>query len=91
MAARSELDVDIAIRDPSRQFDEPHHVVDHPGLDCQQKRRILRQWELDAKLLSTAEVEGMSGGEENKLRRVKLALKRLGELAPPDPPRRRAG
>jgi hypothetical protein len=87
---RSALDFDIAIKDPSRQFDEPLHVVDHPGLDYQQKRRILRQWELDAKLLSTAEFEGMSGGEENKLRRVKLALKRLSRLAPLDMPRQRA-
>lgn len=81
MAARSDLRLDIALKDPSRQFEQPDHVVDHPGLSDQEKRKILRQWELDAKNLSVAEGEGMSGGEESKLRRVKAALKRLGRPA----------
>lgn len=81
MAARSDLRLDIALKDPSRQFDQPDHVVDHPGLTEAEKRKILRQWELDAKNLSIAEGEGMSGGEESKLRRVKTAIRRLGRPA----------
>ena len=78
MAARSDLSLELALQDPSRQFDQPDHVVDHPGLTDAQKQRILKQWELDAKIMSTAEGEGMAGGEESKLRRVKAAIKRLG-------------
>ena len=79
--ARSDLRLDIALKDPSRQFDQPDHVVDHPGLTDEEKRKILKQWEIDAKIMSTAESEGMSGGEESKLRRVKAAIKRLGRPA----------
>ncbi len=79
--ARSDLRLDITLKDPSRQFDQPDHVVDHPGLTNEEKRKILKQWEIDAKIMSTAESEGMSGGEESKLRRVKAAIKRLGRPA----------
>ena len=79
--ARSDLRLDIAMKDPSRQFDQPDHVVDHPGLTDEEKKKILKQWELDAKIMSTAEGEGMAGGEESKLRRVKSAIKRLGRPA----------
>lgn len=79
--ARSDLRLDIALKDPSRQFEQPDHVVDHPGLTDEQKQKILKQWELDAKIMSTAEGEGMAGGEESKLRRVKAAIKRLGQPA----------
>ncbi len=79
--ARSDLRLDITLKDPSRQFDQPDHVVDHPGLTDEEKRKILKQWEIDAKIMSTAESEGMSGGEESKLRRVKAAIKRLGRPA----------
>jgi hypothetical protein len=40
---------------------------------------LLRQWERDARGLAVAEEEGMSGGEESMLGRVRHAIQALGE------------
>ena len=41
------------------------------------KLAILREWEQDARRLSTSESEGMGGGEENMLGRVEEAIQIL--------------
>jgi len=70
-----------ALQDPSRSFEDPQHVLDAPDMSREEKLRILKQWELDARSLAVAEEEGMNGGESNRLKRVLDALKQLGEGA----------
>lgn len=67
-----------ALKDPKSVYDTPEQVLADPRLDRQGKRAILRNWRQDAELLLKAEDEAMTGGEPNMLRRVELALDRLG-------------
>ena len=69
---------------PTKEFDRPANVLAAAHLSRDQKLAILRQWELDARLLQTASEEGMSGGEPNLLDEVKRALAKLGALADKD-------
>ncbi len=69
--------VDAALRHPSTYFAEPKDVVAHPQLSQDVKLAILREWEQDARRLSTSESEGMGGGEENMLGRVEEAIQTL--------------
>jgi len=39
---------------------------------------VLKQWEIDARLLQVASEEGMTGGELNQLAEVRKAQKSLG-------------
>jgi len=66
-----------AILDPAAVFNEPEEIVEHPELSTNQKLQLLRQWERDALNLSVAEGEGMAGGEESRLRRVRHAIDTL--------------
>jgi hypothetical protein len=58
------------LRNPKSAFAEPNDVVLHPELSWEMKLTILREWEQDARRLSIAESEGMSGGEDSMLGRV---------------------
>ena len=69
--------VDAVLRNPRSYFAEPKDVVAHPQLSRDAKLTILREWEQDALRLSTAESEGMGGGEENMLGRVEEAIQTL--------------
>jgi hypothetical protein len=69
--------VDEALRHPRSYFAEPKDVLAHPQLSRDEKLTILRQWEQDALRLSTAESEGMGGGEENMIGRVEEAIQTL--------------
>jgi hypothetical protein len=66
---------------PTKEFDRPADVVRAAHLSREQKIAVLRQWELDARLLQTASEEGMSGGEPNLLADVKQALAALGAVS----------
>ena len=72
-------DLQTMLRDPAAVFSTPRDVLDRPGLTHDERLAILRQWERDARGLSVAEEEGMGGGEESLLSRVRLAIARLGE------------
>lgn len=63
---------------PSRYFDRPQEVVDHPDLLLTQKIDILRSWYRDATELAVAEEEGMGGGENENLDEVRACLRHLG-------------
>ena len=63
--------------DPAAVFRRPADVLRHRGLTDEEKLRILRHWEHDARELAVAEEEGMGGGERGHLHSV---LKALGEL-----------
>jgi hypothetical protein len=73
----SQVDFEAALQDPQAFFAEPQDVGDDPQLSQEEKLAILRRWEQDALRLSASESEGMGGGEENMLGRVKLALQRV--------------
>jgi hypothetical protein len=73
------IDISKALQDPASVFSQPQEIVGNPDLPRDVKRRLLRQWERDARGLAVAEEEGMSGGEESMLGRVRLAIRALGE------------
>jgi hypothetical protein len=70
-----------ALTNPSSIVRHPADVVDSRDLDTAEKTRILKQWELDARLLQVASEEGMNDGEHSMFADVKKAQQRLD--APP--------
>jgi len=68
----------VILRDPGARFHRPRDVLDAPGLSHDQRLLILKQWERDARALAVAEEEGMAGGEESLLGRVRRAIAALG-------------
>jgi hypothetical protein len=66
-----------ALTNPSSVFKCPGDVVDSHDLDRAEKTNILKQWELDARLLQVATEEGMTGGEHSLFADVKKAQKTL--------------
>jgi hypothetical protein len=70
----SQVDLEAALKGPQDFFAEPQDVADCPQLSREEKLAILRRWEQDALRLSESESEGMGGGEENMLGRVKRAF-----------------
>ena len=74
-----QVDFEAALQDPTAFFSKPRDVVNHPKLSREKKLAILRRWEQDALQLSASESEGMVGGEENMLGRVKQALQMVRE------------
>ncbi len=68
------LNVEAAKTNPSKFFDTPKEVLLHPDLSRKNKIDILRQWEVDARLLSVAEEENMTQGESSHLGSVVSAL-----------------
>lgn len=66
-----------ALSTPGSVFRHPADVVDSRDFDKDEKAAILRQWELDARLLQVASEEGMSKGERSLLADVKKAQERL--------------
>ena len=80
MATRNrKLDLQTMLRDPAGVFRSPRDVLTCPDLGRDERRAILEQWERDARGLSVAEEEGMEGGEESLLSRVRQAMAELGE------------
>jgi hypothetical protein len=74
---RQSIDMSKAMSDPASMFAKPHDVIDAPSLSHSQKLAILEQWEHQARLLAVAEEEGMTGGEESMLGRVRRAITAL--------------
>lgn len=63
--------------DPTSIFACPSDVCDEQSLTRDQKIKILRRWEYDARELQVAEEENMGGGPQDVLDEVLLALHRL--------------
>jgi hypothetical protein len=83
MHARSEaFDLQKALLNPAAVFGAPKAVVEDERLSREQKLQLLKQWEHDALSLAVAEGEGMAGGEESMLNRVRLAIDRVKRGAP---------
>jgi hypothetical protein len=66
-----------AIDDPSRAFTSPREVVESE-LPRDEKIKILKNWELDARRLLESAEENMTGGEKDRLPEVLRALRELG-------------
>ncbi len=69
-----QLNVADAKVNPSKYFQHPKDVLVHPGLSREAKIDILRAWEVDARLLQTAEEENMTAGENSHLGAIVSAL-----------------
>ncbi|HKG73297.1 MAG TPA: hypothetical protein VKA79_03575 [Aestuariivirgaceae bacterium] len=65
-----------ATDDPSRAFSSPRDVV-ASALPREEKIRILRSWELDARRLLESAEENMTGGEKDRLPEIQRALREL--------------
>jgi hypothetical protein len=65
--------------DPDRHFTSPQEVLDDDRLTDAEKLEILVAWERDARALSVAADEGMTGGEPDGLRPVTRARIQLEE------------
>jgi hypothetical protein len=77
------------VEKPPAHFDDPHHVVADSNLSKQEKVEALEALEQDARLLSTATEEGMTGGEHSKLSdllNAKRALEEPSDAANNPPP-----
>jgi hypothetical protein len=68
---------DKALSNPSSVFKRPRDVLDCSDLSRDEKEAVLKQWELDARLLQVATEEGMTGGERPLFGEVKDAQKAL--------------
>ncbi len=82
------MDFKNAINNPSAAFSHPDKVLDASWLTREQKIKILRQWEYDARELDVAAEENMAGGPPSALDDVLRALRSLNagietELTPP--------
>ena len=66
-----------ALTNPSSVFKHPADVVACKDLDKTEKAAILKQWELDARLLQVATEEGMTEGERSLFADVKKAQEKL--------------
>jgi hypothetical protein len=83
---RMSVDLAKARLDPGAVFASPETLRDHPDLDRDQKVELLRRWAYDARELSTAEEEGMGGGEGSLLDRIEAVLAELTEPPPESEP-----
>jgi len=66
-----------ALTNPSSVFKHPSEVVASNDLNEAEKTAILKQWELDARLLQVATEEGMGEGEHSLFADVKKAQAKL--------------
>jgi hypothetical protein len=66
-----------ALGSPTSVFKRPSEVVACDEFSQGEKTEILKQWELDARLLQVATEEGMGEGERSLLAEVKAAQQKL--------------
>lgn len=74
---------DEMLLDPATAFDSPDQVLSAGQLSRDQKIQILRRWEDDARLLLTAQSEGMKSSDSGAevLAQVQSALDSLAAPA----------
>jgi hypothetical protein len=74
----AKVDIEKALVDPAGTFAQPDDIVRQRDLPRSAKIRLLAEWERGARELAVAEDEGMTGGEESMLNRVRRAIAALG-------------
>ena len=62
---------------PDSHFGMPMEVVGDDRLSREDKLHILKSWELDARVLQTAEAENMGGGGASSLNAEREAVRAL--------------
>jgi hypothetical protein len=67
-----------ALASPASHFDSPSQITSTKSLTDEQKKKALDVWEEDARRLSVATEEGMSGGEPSRMDEVAEAKAELG-------------
>jgi hypothetical protein len=78
MTAASKSETKNALADPASHFDSPKRILSTENLSDRQKKKALDVWEEDARRLSVATEEGMSGGEASRMDEVAEAKVELG-------------
>ena len=73
-ASVQQIDVRKALNDPASVFSEPAEVIASAALSHRQKVAVLERWETEARSLAVAEEEGMTGGKDSMLARVRRAV-----------------
>ncbi|SEA27408.1 hypothetical protein SAMN05660420_01683 [Desulfuromusa kysingii] len=71
------MDIQRAMLNPAAEFTNPTDVFQQQSLTREQKIKILRQWEYDARELAVADDENMPGGPPNQLDEIVQILCRL--------------
>ena len=71
------MDIEKAMFDPTSVFACPDDVFCEKSLTREQKIKILRSWEYDARELEVAEEENMGGGPPDRLGDILKVLYRL--------------
>jgi hypothetical protein len=66
------------LENPASHFDSPSQILTANRLSDEQKKQALDAWEEDARRLSVATEEGMSGGESSRMDEVSEAKVELG-------------
>ncbi len=72
--------LDDILKDPADNFGDPAEVISASEFSRDQKIEILRRWDDDARLLLTAQSEGMCEGKSSAevLSQIQDALAELG-------------
>jgi len=68
---------DKSLMNPADVYSEPDQVLQDASLTQEQKMKILKQWEYDARELEVAEEENMEGSAPSMLRDVLKAILEL--------------
>ena len=71
------MDIEKVQFGPGSVYASPNDVFEDSSLTREQKIKILRRWEYDARELAVAEEESMTGGPPNRLSEILQALHRL--------------
>ena len=73
--------LDEKMLNPAKCYKSPADVLIDDALTREEKSKVLSAWRLDAERLSESSNEGMSGGENARLRDVALAQHSLEALS----------
>jgi len=68
------MSIDKAMENPADVYNEPGQVLTDASLTREEKIKILKRWEYDARVLEVAEEENMAGGVTSMLREVRKSL-----------------
>ena len=71
------MDLEKAMLNPRSEFNCPEDVLNQQTITREQKIKILRRWEYDARELEVAEEENMGGGPPSMLGDILAALRQL--------------
>jgi hypothetical protein len=80
MKKKSSVPYHVVLKNPASAFRTPEAILESEDLTLEQKVKVLRQWEYDARELEVAEEENMGGGPPDMLSRILSALDLLGRL-----------